>query len=459
MNNKLAKNNLRIEKILSAPVLKTLLSLSAPLIIAFFLNSLFQLIDMLYVAKLGSRHIAAMSINIIPGYFMYAIFIGPSIGITSVISRYIGADKIKEAKNIADHGVSLCIIISIIITTLGIIFGRHILYLLGGTGKVLTLAWKYLRIRLISFFFMGFRLILTGVLRGEGNMKTSMNVLIAATITNIILDPILIFGFYFIPSFGIEGAAIATAIANFAGALWILAVFLKKNNIININFKYFKFKFIYYKEIYKIGLPVIVQHLTSIIAMSLISRLISGYGHYALASMGIGVRLEMLAIIPILAISSAMLTMVGQNYGAKNYKRVQKVFFSGILLNAAAALFLGSILFSAPSFFIKMFRNDPQLIKTAKLFLKILAGVLIFSGIGIAHSHFFQGIGKGIIALSLTFIRVGILTVPLSYMFSLNYGLKGIWYAIGLSVILTSLIAGVFSTYYFKVKILKKNKT
>lgn len=443
----------RQQLILNGSIWKTLMVLSAPLTFAFFLDALFQLVDLLYVSQLGSEHIAAMSLNMITGHFLYAMAIGPAIGLSSYVARKIGSNEISSATEAANNGITLALIISVLLTVTGLVFGKQILAILGGRGYVLELAWKYLFIRLVSTAFITMRIIVAGILRGEGDMKTAMYVLLVATVTNIILDPILIFGFWFIPPFGIQGAAMATAAADILGTVWLFNHLLQKKNIIKPDLKRIHLKLRVVFAIYRVGLPVALQNLAMVISFGFIARLVSSYSHYALAAAGIGTRLEMLAIVPIIAVSTSILTVVGQNYGAKNYHRVKLTAYAGSTINAFIGLIIGSSFFFFPEFFIRLFNGNDEILKVGVTFLKIFGFVYILSGVGISLAHVFHGLGKGFISLTLTLTRVGLVGVPSAYFLSGYWGLNGIWLGMASGSFFAVLLAFILTTYFFTKKI------
>ncbi len=450
MNN---KNEIRIKQILNGPIYKTLLKISLPLMTAFFANMMYQVVDMIFVAQLGKEYIAAMTLNLVPMHFAFAIFIGPSIGIASLIARNIGAENIGKANETAGHGITIWIFLTLFITFFALFWGKPLLRFLGGQGEALNLAWEYLKIQAIFVFFSSMRIIFAGVLRGEGDSAKVMHILLFSAVSNIILDPIFIFGFGPVPKMGIRGASIATVIANGLAALLVLITLKKNKNLVKIDFSKIYFKLKYFLEIYRVGFSVTLQHFSMVVAMGFITGLVSTYGDTAIAAFGIGARLEMFVIIPMLGMGAGLLTVSGQNYGAKNFSRVKKFTYACIKLNALTGFIIGLLLFIFAIPIVKLFNNSPDLIAKAKIFIRIYAVLYWIVGIGVSISHLFQGLGKGTISLILTVTRVGLIGVPLAYILSSCIGLTGIWYGLGASGIISALFGLGFLFYHFKYKI------
>jgi putative MATE family efflux protein len=451
------KSSERAYNIQNAPVLKTLINLSLPMTIAFLTYTLYQLVDMLYVARLGKEYIAAMTLTFIPNHFLYAVFIGPSIGVSSLTARYIGEKNYATAADTSNNSITIAFFLSVFFTILGLLYGKNILALLGGKGRVLSLAWDYFRIQIFFLSAVGIRIIYAGTLRGEGDTKTVMYSLGVSALINIVLDPLFIYGFWFIPRMEIIGASIATAISNLFSFVYIIFHVFKSKNIVKITLKKIHLNFKLILNIYKVGLPVMMQQLAMVLAISFISKLVASYGDYALASMGIGMRLFSLAEIPILGVSAGILTMVGQNYGAKKFDRVKKIIISGIFLNILIGTFIGIILMIFPGTIVSMFNNDENLVSFTKNFIYIMAPVFWGMAIGISVSHFFQGLGKAFTVLFLTALRVGLLSTPGAYILSAYLGLSGVWLGMASGTILTVFISLTLAVYYFKKKVFQES--
>ena len=453
------KSSMRAYNIQNAPVLKTLINLSLPMTVAFLTNTLYQLVDMFYVAQLGKEYIAAMTLIFIPNHFLYAVFIGPSIGVSSLTARYIGEKNYGMAIDISNNSITIGIFLSAFFTASGLLFGKHLLALLGGKGDVLNLAWSYFRIQIIFLSAVGLRIIYAGALRGEGDTKTVMYNLGISALINVALDPIFIYGLWFVPPMGIVGASISTTIANMFSFIYILIHVFKSNNIIKITLKKIHLNLKLMINIYKIGFPVMVQQFAMVLSISFITSLVASFGNYALAGMGIGLRLMSVAQIPILGVCAGLLTMVGQNFGAKKFNRVKKTIIYGSLVNICIGCVVGGILIIFPKALVSFFNKDKALISAAKVFLYIQAPTLLFSAIGIAISHFFQGIGQASTALFLTTLRVGFLSTPGAYILSYYFNLSGVWYGMALGAVISVAISIILAIYYFKKKVYKETNS
>jgi putative MATE family efflux protein len=294
------------------------------------------------------------------------------------------------------------------------------------------------------------------VLRGLGDMKTPMIGMVSATILNIILDPLLIFGIGPFPELGIDGAALATVISRlFAVIIMMYFIFSSKTKI-SIKPRYFKFKKFFVKEILRVGIPSSVNQSLMSFGIMVITRIVAYFGPIAIAAYGIGFRLESLVILPVLGIMTAVITIVGQNVGANKFDRAEKTVWAASKLSFVFVFFIALLLFLFPKLWLSIFTNDPLLIQYGVDFLRIMGPAYLFVSVAIIIAGAFQGAGFATPALVMTTIRLFIFAIPLAllFAFTLGFGLKGVWIGAALSTVLSTII----SVIWFKLGTWKKNK-
>ncbi|WP_353892514.1 MATE family efflux transporter [Proteinivorax hydrogeniformans] len=414
---------------------KKLIKLSLPIMGGMFLQTIFNIVDTFFVSRLGSDAIAAVGMNMPLLFILMAAANAVAVGSSSYIARSLGAKDYSTAEKTASQAMTLAIIFGIITTVIGVVFARHILAMMGASGNLLSLATDYTRIifwgNLIFFLFLA----LDGVLRGEGDMKTSMMKQIVAVGFNIILDPILIFGFGPIPQMGVGGAALATVLSRFIGLLFLFRHFKSGKSTIKFNMTKLVWDWKIIKKIMQVGLPASASQAMMSLTLFVFNRLAAGFGDEAVSALSLGFRIDSLAILPGMAIGISTVTMVGQNFGAKKFDRVRKSYWTAQIMAVTFMTSVGIIIFSFPGFFISIFTEEKDVVKYTTSYLRILPLFYPFLASGFISAHSFQGLGKATPALVIGLIRVAFVGIPLSYLLTsqTDLGPSGIWLSLGLS--------------------------
>jgi len=339
---------------------KSLIKLAIPMIIAMSLQTLYNLVDAFWVSLLGADELAAVGF-VFPFFILImALGIGIGTGTTSAIARRIGAKDKKGADNIADHSVVLSIIIAITATIPLYLLAPTIFSALGAGDTVGPLATSYAQIIFLGIFFMLFNNMGTSILRGEGDMKRAMYILLVSSLINIILDPIFI-----LPQFlnmGVAGAAIATVIALIFSCIpLVIWLVIKKNTYVTIDFSYFKFKRDILIDIFRVGLPALVAQLS----MSLMMFLINGIIIFIDTTNGVaifssGFRIASLATMPTVGLMSALVAVTGATYGAKQYSKISIVHLYGVKLGLIWEIIAAVAIFIAAPYIAAAFTLSPD---------------------------------------------------------------------------------------------------
>jgi putative MATE family efflux protein len=431
-------------------VTKTILVTAMPMVFALLLRTGFNIVDAIYVGRISAEAIAAVSLAFPIMFFIHAIAGGIEVGSTSLIARYIGAKKVEKADNVAEHGLLAGIVLGIIFTILGLMFGKDLLMLMGA-DSLLDLSLSYLNIIFIGTVFTMIFFIGNGIFRGEGDTKTPMKFMIIATLANIILDPIFIFSL----DMGVKGAAIATLISSIIGSLAVMSGLLTGKSSVKIRPKSFKFDFSIIKKIFRIGIPSSLSQVSMSISLFIMTRIVSYFGPYAIAAWGIIFRLDSIAVLPAIGLMIALISIVGQNVGAKKFDRAEKIVYRTAVLAAAFMGIIGLIFFAFPKMFISIFNTNPEVIRYGVMYLRSVTLVYAFSGIGISMSGGFLGAGNPMPSLIITLLRVIFLVIPLSLLlaFVFELGILGIWLAYVISIV----ISGTTSLLWFKTGRWKKH--
>lgn len=435
-------------------VLGHIWALSMPTMIAFALQTSFNIVDTIFVGRLGAEAIAAVSIVFPVMVFIIALGAGTGIGASSLVARFMGGKKFDEAGRVAEHAVLVALFFSVILALLGSFFARPLFVLMGATPSVLSLSMSYNR---WIVGFCGFVLVfitLSNILRGEGDAKTPMKYMIVSVLTNVVLDPLLIFGPWFFPRLGVEGAAIATVISQGVGCALLIAHVLSGRSLVKFAFRKFKYSFDIVKGIFSVGIPASLSHVVMSVGMVFITKIVAYFGPAAIAAYGIGYKLESISFHFAIGIALAVVTLVGHNFGAGNLRRAKGVAWVASGLSMVVTFFIGLAFFLTPNFWIRIFTSDASVIGYGVSLVRVLALFFAFTSLGITIESAFQGFGRGMPKFLLTLLRLGVLAVPLAYMFSKSFGLVGVWYGLAISYCVSGLVA----VLWFRLSSFEKSK-
>ncbi len=427
--------------LLDGSVIKNLLVLSAPLVFSFLLQSMFNIVDTFFVAKLGPEAIAAVSMSFPVLFFTIALGNGISTGVNSLIARSIGAKNTEKVNVVAENGFIIAFVLSVTITVAGILTIQPLFTFMGATPEILAMIQQYIHITYlwIIVIFAGF--VANGILQGEGDTKTPTKGLVLGTVLNIILDPILIFGFLFIPPMGVRGAAIATIISRGIGLAYIFFYLFSGKAFVKLKFRKFAFDRNISKSILLVGIPASLSQMLMSASYFFINKIIALFGPLALAAFGIAFRFDSFAFLPAIGFAVATISIVGQNFGAKNYKRVLDTTKIASLLTFISMTCLGLVLFVAPRFWLGLFTENQEIISIGTTYLRYILLFNGFIGISLIYSFAFQAIGKANPSFIITFLRVAFISLPLAYILAINIGIHGIWIGMIVSNVTAAIIA------------------
>ncbi len=427
----------------SGSITKNLLSLGWPMMLAFFLHTGFNIIDAMFVGRISSLALAAVSLSFPVMFVMIALGIGVGVGTTSLIARRFGEKKESEASNIAEHAYMISIILAVFFTSVGLLFGKQLFSFLTSNEQLIELSLDYMNIIFMGSIFTFLIFISNSILRGEGDMKTPMKVMIIGALLNVVFDPLLIFGWWIFPELGVKGAALATVLSGAIACIIALEhVFMNKSSF-RIKLRDFHYDPQIIKDIFSVGLPTFLAQGAGALALFFMNKIVGFFGPSALAVYGAGFRLDSVAFMPAVGISTALVTIVGYNVGAKNFKRAEKTVWVALGLSFLFMQVIGLLFFLFPTTFIRLFSSDPQVLRLGVDYLRIVPLCYGFIGMNVLIGSAFQGAGKGYPAFVLTFLRFFVMAIPLSLFFTsvLHWGINSIWWALFISMTISAFIS------------------
>jgi putative MATE family efflux protein len=429
--------NNRVDKFIKNPK-KALFVLAIPTFIGMLFQALYNVVDTAFIGRLGSNALAGLTYAF-PIFFIFiAINVGITTGMGSRISRFLGEKNKKQAENAAIHGLFISLIFAVLVFLLGTLFAEPLFRLLGASGEVLQLAMDYINIVFIGIFFMFPMWVFLTIFTSQGDAKTGMKIQIFSLVLNIILDPILIYGL----GYGVKGAAIATSIAFFFGLILSL-YYARTKSVLHIGLSSFKFSKKILKDILKVGFPASLMMITMSIFFMFVNKFMSTFSFEHVAAFGISFRLESLLIMPIVAMSFAVLTLSGMFYGAKRYDLLKKISIYGIKLSFLIALVTSLIIFLFPVLFLRIFTDEVTLVNIGIPYIRLIVFTYPFIAISLLISRIIQGMGEGLPGLGINLFRTLLIPVPLSafLIFTLGYGYLSIPLAIITGVLASDLVA------------------
>ena len=419
---------------------KSLWTLAIPIIAGMAIQTLYSIVDMFFIGRISGSAIAAVAFNFPIFFFVMGISFGLGSGVTASIARFIGSDDKVNADNAAGHAILIAIVISALLTSLGLLYGKQILLKIGCTPEVLPEAWEYLKVSCYGISFGVFSGFFRSILAGEGDMKFPMILAGFGTILNIILDPIFIFTL----GFGVAGAAWATTISQMiVFVIFIFMLFVKEHAYVKFQLRDFSLSKYILIDIIKVGLPASLSMIVMAVGQLIFNRMLATFSTDAVAAYQVGGRIDMVVFLPIFGIASALTTMVGMYFGANEIDKIRYITKYGIS-RAFIITSIGSILlYIFAPVIISGFTDEIVIKNIAVDYLRVISLLFPFISIGLTIGRILQGLGLGMPSLIITTIRVIGVAGPLAYYFIYMLGkpVEWMWYAMFISGIMATMIS------------------
>ena len=423
---------------------KLLLNLSLPATVGMLVNALYNLVDTIFVGRgVGAIAIGGLTVAFPIQMIIMAFAMMIGIGAASAISRSLGEKNIERADYVAGNSFLCVIILSAIISALGLIFTEPMLRIFGSTETILPYAKDYIKIILWGNIFFSFAMSSNNLIRAEGNAKVAMATMLIGAILNIILDPIFIFIF----KLGIKGAALATIISQFISFLYILTYLYSGKSSLKIKLHHLKPKINIIKEIFAVGSAAFFRQVSgSIVAIVVNNSLRVFGGDIALIIVGMLQRITMFMFMPLFGVIQGMQPIVGFNYGAKKYDRLKEAVKLSLITATALATFSWLIVELFPAAIISIFTVDTEIITKGSIVIRIAVSMIPFIGIQIVAAGLFQSLGKAVPSLVLSLLRQVLLFIPLVIILPRVWGLgiMGIWIAYPAADILSAILTVLY---------------
>ncbi len=434
----------KINNLTEGPILKSLVTLSIPIIFANILQTAYQLTDTFWVGRLGTVAVAAVSISFPIIFLIISLGGGLAIAGTILVAQYKGKNNKEVVNYITAQTLLMVVITSVILAGIGYILSAFFVRLMGVDIDVFSGAVSYMKISFLGIIFMFTYMVFQSLMRGVGDVKTPMYIVLGTVLLNLILDPLFIFGYGFVPAFGVAGAAVATIGTQGLAAFIGIMLLLKGRHQIQLRLKDLKPDLPLIRKMVRLGFPASVEQSTRALGITAMVSLVATFGTLTLAAYGIGSRVLSFIIIPALGLSMSTSTLVAQNIGAGKIKRAEKIAKLSALTGFAVLTITGVIVFLFARQISAIFiPGESETIRASALFIRIMALTFGFIGIQMALNGAFRGSGNTMISMVLSIISLWVLRVPLAYVLSYHTALAeiGLWAAFPVANIIAAVIA------------------
>lgn len=423
------------------PILPLVLSMSLPMVISMLVNSLYNIVDSLFVARISENAMTALSLVFPIQNVINSIAVGFSIGINAVIAFYLGAQDEKTANEAATQGILLSALHGILLMVGSIAIMPTFLKLFTSDTEMIDLGLRYSNIVFSFSIIIMLEVCFEKIFQSVGKMTVSMISMLCGCIANIILDPILIFGWGPAPALGMEGAALATGTGQVLTLIIYLAFYLFQPIPVRIHFRNFTFRRDMALKLYGIGIPATLNMALPSLLISALNSILAGYSQVYVLVLGAYNKLQTFLYLTANGIIQGIRPLIGYNYGAKEYKRVQKIYRTSLSLIIAIMAF-GTLLCQIfPSQLIGLFTQSSSTIEAGATALRIISAGFIISSVSVTSCGALEGLGMGMPSLLISLSRYVIVIIPTAFLLSHMIGAVGVWHAFWITELLTGIIA------------------
>lgn len=423
------------------PVMKLILSMALPMVISMMVNSLYNIVDSFFIAKISEDAMTALSLVYPVQNLINAVMIGFGIGINAVISFYLGAQEHDHADRTATQGMLLGTLHGIGFMILGIAVMKPFLQLFTENAEIIDCGVRYSRIAFLFATAISWQLVFEKTFQAVGRMVESMICMMSGAVINIILDPVLIFGLGTFPEMGIEGAALATGVGQTAAALLYLLLYLLRPLPVKYRKKYLNPDLTLWKRLYVIGIPASLNLALPSLLISVLNVILAAYGEIYVFILGVYYKLQTFLYLPANGIVQGMRPLLGYNYGAGERERVQKIFKNGlalVLLMMAAGTIICQVI---PGHLMGLFTSNSTTVAAGSTALRVISLGFVASSVSVICSGSLEGLGKGMDSLIISLCRYVLVILPLAFLASRVLGAVGVWHGFWITDLVTAVIS------------------
>ena len=445
--------NMNSEKMGTMPIKRLVLTLSLPMMLSMFVQSLYSAVDSMFVAQINEEALAALSLAFPVQMLMIAIQIGSAVGMNAELSKRLGEGRRDLASAAANHGVFLSIMHYFVFLIFGLFLIRPYFEMQTDNQAIIQYGIEYTTIITTLSIGKFMQITYERILQSTGRSFYTMITQGTGAILNIILDPILIFGLLGLPALGVYGAAIATVIAQIVSATMAIVINAKVNTDLDMQYVGFKPDLAVIKRIYSVGIPsMVMTSITSLVTL-IFNNILLQFTTTATAVYGVYTRLQGFAFMPVFGLNNGMIPIVSFNYGAKNKERLRETIKVSLLFGLGI-MAIGTVIFQLfPEQLLYLFNASGDMLTIGTAALRTISLSFVFAGISIMLGSVFQALGNAMYSLWIQVFRQLIILVPIAYLLSLTGDVNAVWWSKLISEVLTAGFALLALRSIYKKKI------
>lgn len=438
---------------------RLLLSMSLPLMISMIIQALYNIVDSIFVAQFSQDALTGVTVAFPMQNLMIAVGSGTGVGISAFLSKSLGEKKHELASKVAKTGLLLAAFSWILFTLIGIFVVHPFIASQTSSQAVIDYGSEYLSLCSVLSFGLFFQMTTERLLQSTGKTIFTMITQATGAVINIILDPIMIFGYFGVPAMGIAGAAVATVIGQTIAATLGLVFNLTINKEISLSFKGFRPDFAVIRRIYSVGFPSIVMMAISSIMTFAMNKLLDGFSTVATNVFGIYFKLQSFAVMPVVGLNNGMVPIISYNYGARRKDRIMKTIRYSIIFALSITIACMLVFQFFPEQLLMMFATEGQsnteLLEMGVPALRIISLNFIFAGFCIVSGSVFQALGNGVLSLIVSVARQLVVLVPAAYILAHFGGVNAVWWSFPLAECMSVICSGIFLIMAYKKIICK----
>lgn len=435
------------------PINKLLINMSLPIMVSMLVEALYNVVDSIFVARVSEDALTAVSLAFPVQNLMIAIAVGTGVGMNAFLSRALGEKNSKKANNIANNGVLLGLLSYILFLIFGILFSKFYYASQIDDAQIVKYGVPYLSIVCIGSFGLFIQIIFERLLQSTGKTFYTMIAQGTGAIINIILDPILIFGYFGIPKMGTMGAAIATVFGQIVAAILVVTFHFKINKEIRLNIKGFTPNPEVIKNIYSVGVPSIaMMSIISVVTYGM-NNILSEFSFTAIAVFGIYFKLQSFVFMPVFGLNNGMVPIIAYNYGARDKERLTEAIKLSIIYASCIMIFGLTLIQTLPKEILALFNASEDMFKIGVPALRIISLSYVFAGVSVVASAIYQAFGNALLSLITAVSRQLVVLLPAAYGLSLFGNVNLIWWSFPIAEIMSLVLSVAFLKYIYVRKI------
>lgn len=436
------------------PENKLLISMAVPMMLSMLVQALYNVVDSIFVAKISEDALTAVSLAFPVQNLLIALGTGTGVGINAALSKSLGEKNQKLANKVAHNGILLMLFSAIACALFGAFGSRWFFGTQTGEAVLIEYGTQYLSIVMMFSFGIFGQFITERLLQATGRTTLSMYTQLLGAVTNLILDPILIFGWFGLPAMGITGAAVATVIGQIASAAFGFWLNVKKNPEIQLNVKELIPDGKVIKKIYSVGIPSIIMGSIGSIMTYGMNLILMGFSSTATAVFGVYFKLQSFIFMPVFGLNNGMVPIIAYNYGARKKDRIMKTFKLSVLY-AVSIMVIGLLVMQIfPAQLFKLFEASEAMLSIGVPALRLISISFVFAGYCIISGSMFQALGNGMLSMITSIVRQLVVLLPVAYLLSLTDNLNLIWLSFPIAEIASLVLSSVFLYNIYK-KVIK----